>query len=62
MIGDYNVIIVEGEKKCGRFVVSQKVCDFMSFIWRQSYVILDLLESSIHSIMNIKVFRESERG
>lgn len=42
VIGDYNVIVVEGEK--GRsFVVSPKVC-ILGPPWRHDYVILDLLE------------------
>lgn len=32
IIGDYNVIAVEGEEKGGRVLVNRKVCDFRSFI------------------------------
>lgn len=34
LIGDYNIIAVEGKKKGDRFFISQKVCDFRSFIMK----------------------------
>lgn len=32
IIGDYNVIATESEKKGGRLLVNRKVCNFRSFI------------------------------
>lgn len=31
-ISDYNMIVVEDEKKSGKFIISRKVSDFRSFI------------------------------
>lgn len=47
IIGDYNVISTEGEKKSGYFLVNGKVRDFNHSLRRLNCVILDLLELSI---------------
>lgn len=45
IIGDYNVTIVESDKKDGHFFVNRKVHDFKSFITKAGLCDVGFIES-----------------